>query len=265
MNLGILKFNSDYAETRKAYETAQQLRQQALQYYPTSGKLVPGHAKLLRDIAKGEYNLGDLSLGENDDESNQEAAVHFEKAAQLLDQLLADEPRDLENQHLLGICYRILGDLSADNKKIDEARKWYKQSGDRLRHLTEANPDVVDYRLAFAGLLMNNGLLESQNAALDAAKTAFEGASNILAPLVQQSPGDSRLRYDLGMALSALGEQQIKTGEMDAGISNLKLAHEHFLQLKDEMPEGDVQDRILPKLKSIEDLLNSAAVSSHGT
>jgi len=255
MNQGLVNLDLNEPElTQKSYEKAQQLRQEALQRRSND-------SKTLRDVAKGKYNSGNLWLREGA-AGDERAASDFESAAQILVGLLNGEPRDMDNQQLLGICYRILGDLSAENNKIDDARNWYQQSTTRLRLLTEANPDVETYKLEYAGLLMNVGLLETEAASVVEARTAFEGACNILAPIVELHPGEIRFRYDLAFALSGLGEQQIKMGENSEGMKNLIDAKKHLERLKNEMSEDDVREKILPRLQSIDELLQSTASSA---
>jgi serine/threonine protein kinase len=213
MNLGLAEYNAgDYDAARIQFEQAQQIREAALQRNP-------GDEKLRRDLAKGFYNLGNLDWldGRDDD-----AAQHFQRAVAIFEELTT-ETSELDNERLLAICYRILGDLMSDAQP-DQARRWYQQSLDRLRPLARQNPDVVVYQTEQAGALMNLAYLEGQVGNHAAAREALQAARDLLAPLVDRFPTAPDYQRDLAVTLRTLAWEQNESGDHSAAAENKQQA-----------------------------------------
>src|SRR5262249_16636623 len=108
MNIGVSEFNAadaaatddQYAarlkDARKQFETAQQIRAAALARDPKN-------VKLRRDLGKGHFNLGNFEW--NFAQLPEPAAKHYQSAADLFEQLAAEQSGDIENRRLVATCY----------------------------------------------------------------------------------------------------------------------------------------------------------------
>ena len=152
MNVGLAHFNAAPASAKaerqnhltaahREYDQAQSIRTAAL---ARDAK----NFKLRRDLGKGHYSLGNLLWFEQQADA---AAKQFEAAAKVFEQLVAEQPADLENQKLLAICDRFLGDILGKSQP-DQARQRYQAAIDRMEQLARQNPGVIDYQTEQAGL-----------------------------------------------------------------------------------------------------------------
>src|SRR5262249_8723741 len=104
MNLGLVerqRMNLDLAMT--LFNEAQEQRRQTLPQKPKD-------RDMLRDLAKGFYNLANLAIDRGDEEALRDNAS---QAIELLETLVQENPRDLDDQYLLSLCYRLRADLQA--------------------------------------------------------------------------------------------------------------------------------------------------------
>ncbi|HZN33433.1 MAG TPA: protein kinase [Pirellulaceae bacterium] len=222
MNIGLVHYNAALAaetdeeedagleRARREFGRAQDVRAAAL-------AREPANPKLRRDLGKGHYNLGNLEWAAK---RNAPAARQFQSAADQFERLAKAQPGDLENQKLLAICYRFLGDICSQDDP-EEARGWYRLASERLEPLAEQNPGVIDYQSERAGLSMNVFLLERDAGQAAAARAALEQAQGILAPLVQRFPAVPRYRRDLAVTLRELAVLKDKAGETRAAAADL--------------------------------------------
>lgn len=184
MNLGLLeKQRGELDEAQKSLTAAQTFRLQVL-------PVKPKDKKLRRDLAKGDYNLANLALDRNDipvvKQRVREAIRRFEE-------LLAEDPDDLEDRHMLAMCYRLLGDDSAaaaveDAKSLDVAIDSYSRSRVAMEKLVARNPAVPRYRYELAQLLLNLAQLELQRVHADDAIRVLSQAETLLVELLKEFP-----------------------------------------------------------------------------
>ena len=227
MNLGVsLRGSGQPEKARERFVQAQQIRQAAL-------KTDPDNWKLRRDLGKGHYGLGNLARQQD---QLADAQGHFEQAAQEFEYVVAKDPADLDNRRLLSVCYRLLGDL-ASAEVVAAARQWYDQAHSRLKPLAEQNPEVVDYQVELAGLELNRGYLDSDDGQSEAAILSFTEACRILSPLVEGSTALPRHRRELANARRALGSEQLRFGQREPGLENLRRARDELTKLVKEFPD----------------------------
>ncbi len=205
MNLGLVerqRRNLDQART--LYLEAQDQRRQAL---PTK----PKDRAMRRDLAKGFYNLANLAIDRSDEAALRE---NVDEAIKLLEDLLAENPRDLDDQYLLSTCYRLRADLFAaitprDPQFGPAAIDDYSTASRLLQKLSDLNPSVTKYLRELVRLSINLGQLSAQQKQTDEALAHFRRALALLDQLVKQSPDkldpqDSALRQTIEAALAQL-------------------------------------------------------------
>lgn len=209
MNLGLVerqRRNLDQART--LYLEAQDQRRKAL---PTK----PRDRAMRRDLAKGFYNLANLAIDRSDEAALQE---NVDEAIQRLDDLLAENPRDLDDQYLLSLCYRLRADLFAALAQRDPqfgpaAVDDYLNASRIVQRLSDLNPSVTKYLRELIHLSVNLGQLSAQQKQIDEALAHFRRALALLEQLVKQSPDkldpqDAALRQTIEAALVQLQAPQ---------------------------------------------------------
>ena len=205
MNLGLVerqRRNLDRA--RVLYEEAQDQRRKAL---PTR----PKDRAMRRDVAKGFYNLANLAIDRSDEAALRE---NVDEAIQRLEELLAENPRDLDDQYLLSLCYRLRADLFAALSQRDPqfgpaSIDDYSQATRVVQKLSDQNPSIAKYLRELVSLSINLGQLSAVQKQTDEALAHFRRALALLDQLVKQSPDkldpqDAALRQTIDAALAQL-------------------------------------------------------------
>lgn len=205
MNLGLVERpRGNLDQARALYLEAQEQRRKAL---PTR----PKDRAMRRDLAKGFYNLANLAIDRSDEAALRE---NVDEAIKRLEELLAENPRDLDDQYLLSLCYRLRADLFAalvprDSQFGPHAIEDYSRAAAITQKLSDLNPSVAKYRRELVNLSVNLGQLAAQQKQFDAALAHFRRALALLEQLVKQSPDqldprDATLRQTIEAALAQL-------------------------------------------------------------
>jgi len=205
MNLGLVeRQRQNLDQARMLYLEAQDQRRQAL---PTK----PKDRAMRRDLAKGFYNLGNLAIDCSDEIALRE---NIDEAIKHLEELLAENPRDLDDQYLLSLCYRLRADLFAalaprDPQFGPAAIDDYSTAARLVQKLSDLNPSVTKYLRELVRLSINLGQLTAQQKQTEDAVAHFRRALALLEQLVKQSPDkldpqDAALRQTIEAALAQL-------------------------------------------------------------
>ncbi len=205
MNLGLVerqRRNLDQART--LYLEAQDQRQKAL---PTKLK----DRAMRRDLAKGFYNLANLAIDRSDEAALRE---NIDEAIKRLEELMVENSRDLDDQYLLSLCYRLRADLFAAISPRDPqfgpaAIDDYSNASRIVQRLSDLNPSVTKYLRELVRLSVNLGQLSAQQTMNEDAVAHFRRALELLEQLVKQSPDtldpqDAALRQTIEAALAQL-------------------------------------------------------------
>jgi serine/threonine-protein kinase len=195
MNLGLVhKDKGNPTEARQRLDEAQALRAKFL----AKQRSIP----LVRDHAMGSYNLALLLFSLNEPEA---AERSFKAALDGFEEVVAAEPNDMNARLLLSICGRLTGDLAASGGHDEEAQKWHARARKELEVLVARNPDVPDYQLNLAGLILNVADRHLRNDQLDAAAGEFRAAVELLERLLSKHKLAPASR-DLAVALRGQAE-----------------------------------------------------------
>ncbi len=195
MNLGLVhKDKGDPAEARRHLDEAQALRAKLL----GKQRSIP----LVRDHAMGSYNLALLLFARGEREA---AERSFEAALAGFEEVTAAEPNDLSTRLLLAVCCRLNGDLEASGGQDEAARKWHARARKDLEALAARNPDVPEYQLNLAGLVLNVADRHLRNDRLDDAAREFQAAVDLLERVLSKHKLAQASR-DLAVALRGQAE-----------------------------------------------------------
>ena len=209
MNLGLVERpRGNFDQARALYLEAQDQRRKAL---PTR----PKDRAMRRDLAKGFYNLANLAIERSDEAGLRE---NVDEAIKRLEELLAENPRDLDDQYLLSLCYRLRADLFAALAQRDPqfgpaAIDDYDQAARIVQKLSDLNPSVTKFLRELVRLRINLGQLSAQQNQIDEAIAQFRRALALLEQLIKQSPDmldpqDAALRQTIEATLAQLQKPQ---------------------------------------------------------
>ncbi len=204
MNLGLVaRRQGDLDQARTLYLEAQERRNKTL---PTN----PKDRAMRRDLAKGFYNLANLAIDRNDEAALRE---NIDEAIKRYEELLTENPRDLDDQYLLSLCYRLRADLFAaqaqgDPQFMPAAIDDYSKASRIVQKLSDLNPSVARYHEELIRLLINLGQLFAQQRELDQARAQYQRALALLEEF-EKTPGRTgsqvaTLRAVIEAALSQL-------------------------------------------------------------
>ncbi len=208
MNLGLVaRRQGNLDQARKLYLEAQEQRSKTL---PAN----PQDRAMRRDLAKGFYNLANLAIDHNDEAALRE---NIDEAIKRYEELLTENPRDLDDQYLLGLCYRLRADLFAaltqrDSQFMPAAIDDYSKASRIVQKLSDLNPSVAKYHEELIRLLMNLGQLFAQQRDVDQARPQYQRALALIdewekSPNGHESKGPS-LRTVIDAAISQLPAAQ---------------------------------------------------------
>lgn len=184
MNLGLVeRKRGNFDQARTLYVEAQDQRR----------KTLPGNPQdraMRRDLAKGFYNLANLAIDHNDEAALRE---NIDEAIKRYEELLTENPRDLDDQYLLSLCYRLRADLFAalaqrDSQFMPAAIDDYSKASRIVQKLKDLNPSVTRYHEELIHLLINLGQLFAQQQESEQARAQFQRALSLLEEL-EKSPG----------------------------------------------------------------------------
>jgi tetratricopeptide (TPR) repeat protein len=245
MNIGLAEYKAGrFAEARKHFEEAQRIRKAA-------SERSPKHAKLRRDLAMGYYNLANLDIAEGSSvEGAGLAEEHLKSAISVLEKLTSSPERVLDNERLLAMCYRILGD-SLSNERTKERRQYYQLALARLEPLARDNPNIVNYQMDWAGLLLNLYDLELSEGNSAAARDCIEQARDIFASLVKRFPDEGWCLRDLAVSLRELAKVQDAAGESESAGKNLAEAIRILEGLVSGNPQEAEYAKVLEDTKAV--------------
>ncbi len=250
MNSGILQMDRSPERAKQQMETAQKMRKKLLDNRKDNLKLV-------RDLAKGYYNLATLELKNN---KLDDAGAACEDAVRLFEQLQRSDECGLDDRYNLATCCSILAALKDAQRQWDAGRKWYRQAREVMARLARENPAVVEYQLALADIDISCALAEKDQGHLDEALGSFHQARRILEPLVSDLAGMVRYRLVLINTFNAIAGLQVEMKEDDEALKTLKTFRGHLQQMIDQVPDAPRTRQALEDVeKRIEELRNGSS------
>jgi tetratricopeptide (TPR) repeat protein len=232
MNIGLVQKEKegDRTEARKSMEQAQAIRNKLL----AAGQ---HDTKLRRDFAMGCFNLAMLASAGNDVDA---AEAALENARQLFTALVKDAPSDIDASYVLAVCCRKQADILCDKKRYDEALSLYTQAREVLEQLAEKNPSVTEYQVGAAEVFISIAQMEQEQGHSDRSLAAFDRATSLLTPLVNDLAEDSRYRGNLIIAACTVGELHPEPARRAEVLHVLKTLHEHLRQTVARSPDATI-------------------------
>ena len=207
-------------------------------------------AQLERDLGKGYFSRARLALADGETGA---ARNDFEAATEAFENLIEQEPRDLDIQYRLALCYRILGDLAAGEGKMlhdeaetaDDPELRLQNAGDKYREaldvykkaikptvtLAQFNPDVTQYQAELAGIHYNRGVLQLALELASEADRSFQEALAVYQSLVEAYPAVGKYRADMAGLQLQIGIGQARHGDPGLAMESYRAAVDTFRDL----------------------------------
>jgi tetratricopeptide (TPR) repeat protein len=243
MNSGILAYNMANAESddkvfdqllakaKDQFQKMQEVRQRLL----AREDLDPKFRRTVKmDFGIGCYNLGLLARLED---RFDDAIDQLRSAAAAFEEILEDEPADLDNQRRLATCRRMVGVIYTIKGEAAEARQSYELGLKRLDKLVRENPDVLEYQSLQAGILLALYDLEKNESNSAAAQAALERAWRAFGDLAEKDPANAVYQRDLAVALRELAKEKDAAGDGKAASEDLQEAIRILTELVKAYPE----------------------------
>jgi len=136
--------------------------------------------------------------------------------AALLRTLAARFPQDDALQHSISISQTQLGLLAAARGDLSLATSVYEDARQRLRHLTERQPDATAWQRDQINLLLALARLHVQRDQLDAARALYSERQARLRELIARLPNDPGWPLDLSINLFDQGRLASRSGDLTA-------------------------------------------------
>lgn len=187
MNLALIE------KQRGNLDDALTLMTQAQQERQLSLKQEPKNRKLRRDLAKGDYNLANLAIDRDEPSAAATVEKHARQAIERFEELLKEQPDDLDDRHQLALCYQLLADTESALIVTEPDRRipaidHYRQARTALERLVARNPGIPRYQFELAQLLGNLAELELDQKQIEAALKLLDRAEELVSALLKDQP-----------------------------------------------------------------------------
>lgn len=189
------------AEIPGAEPVRRQLLLDTLQYYRAFVAEATGDPALRHDLAIAHFKSGVLAarLGATAD-----AITEYRAAQQLLTELAASDPANLELESQLALAHNNLGLLLAARGQAQEARTEYETAIRLKRRLAEAHPAEIGFASQLAETQANLGMLLNELGQEPQAEVALRSAVENLRPLAEKPDADAKYVRNLAIASNNL-------------------------------------------------------------
>lgn len=239
----------------------EELLRRALVYYQDFLEQRQDDPSLRGEVAEANYLVGTIVQLIN---SPEEALPHFERAAELQEQLLEESHENAEARRNYGQTLNAIGGAFLRLGRSEQARDYFQQSATVREELAKMAPDDVDSARMYANSVMNIGNTYRAIGEWDQAVPLFERAQMIrMAQVDKIDSSDPKLQRDLGMGCYNLAVVRSILGDDSVAESNFLAAIDLFSKLrKDEPHEMSHQRNLALCLRGEADLKASSNESA---
>jgi tetratricopeptide (TPR) repeat protein len=180
----------------------------------------PGEADYRRDLARSRSNLGLVKMDTN---RSDEAGSDFDRAVDLLEQLLRESPKN-DVRHELARTLTNRGVFRRTHKRTEDAEADYRWAITLLQEVRRSGRFRVscEYNLAILHVDLGNILLDKEDH--DQALAELDQAEEILIRLVEDFPGRAHFRKKLARTYNSRGSALAETGEERPAEEDLRKA-----------------------------------------
>lgn len=216
------------------------LLRQALVYYQGFLDKREDDPSLREEVAQAHFFTGQITQAID---SPANAIPHFEKAAQIQNELLDEATDSTDLQAAYGKTLNALGGASLRLGKIDEADQYFQQAIKIRDQLAKADPHDIEAARTLASSMMNLGFMHYLRSDFGTAIKQMQQAQTIrLAHASDTENVDTKLQRDLGMGYYNLALSFSAAGDLEEAEGNYLSAIGAFERLL-ELDPGDMNNR----------------------
>ncbi|HJT33747.1 MAG TPA: protein kinase [Pirellulales bacterium] len=226
-------FESQLLKDDRFQPLRKKLLSDALGYYKTFIESHEHDTTERRELAEVLRRVGSIS---RDTGSLSDAVAAYSRAAELYQQISAEEPSVPGYRNEVAVIYNSIGVLHKNSGEKSAAEALYLRSREISEKLVAEYPSNAEYRSNLAYTCHNLAMLETERGEPDAARANFGRAIEIDEKLVAQFPQVADYRCDLARHYHSLGCLQRDHGPRTAARANFQHAIEIAEKLVDEQP-----------------------------
>ena len=195
--------------------------------------------------------------------SGQHAAAerHRERAVELMELVIKDDPQDESKLAVYANCCRQLVATLRQESRLDAALKYQAKAVAAYRQLTEDFPATPRHRVRYANVLSEVGDLAEVHGRDDDAVEAYQSSVRQWETLVALFPSSRAYRRDLTVQLGRLADALIETNQKSEAEDRLR---EQVQLLRELDSDGDDRDqiRLLLGIRNLESLISQSRSKS---
>jgi serine/threonine protein kinase len=193
---------ANVAYSRSRYEESVERNADAAESYAVAHRLDPGNMRSRRGLGVIHGNAG-LALGRVG--RSKEALAEFRQAAQIFEEMTAEQPAVIEYHQLLSGAYQNIAWAASSLGRTGEAVASVRRQVAVLTSLVARHPDRPDLKSALALARLNTGIMLSQTGRSDEAFGEFRAAVALLEALVKAYPAEQDYQSTLATTFLRLG------------------------------------------------------------
>jgi tetratricopeptide (TPR) repeat protein len=145
----------------------------------------------------------------------EDAKKRYEKALEMRQKLLNNDPENVVYQSDVGGTLNNLGNLLSNMGRIEETKERYEKALEMRQKLLENDPENVAYQSNVAMTLNNLGILLSDMGRIDDAKERYEKALEMRQKLLETDPENVVYQSDVATTLNNIGLLLSNMGRID--------------------------------------------------
>jgi tetratricopeptide (TPR) repeat protein len=224
--VGVLEHElGNSAKAIEAHEQAMTILEPLVQASPTD-------PNLRLELAKNNGNIGFIRWWEED--GNRKALPWFERAVPLLEELVAEDPANLDARKFLAACYDDMGQMRPEVPTA-QANAYLRQGMDQRQELVRLQPEEPEYRYLFAGSWINLG--EFAAGKDQSVLECFDKAYTLLQDLTRKHPQVFKYRKTLAEVCGNLGNKLSEQGKLKDALVYLRQGRDVVDQVARRNPD----------------------------
>lgn len=201
-------------------ETRRQLLRDALALYERIRSRESSDPKIVRDLARSRFRIGQIYLELGDLDSSRR---ELERARDELTAILANTPSDCDDWYVLANTFGLLGDLDRRAANLEASDRAVGEAVHILERWENAPPpDQRKWRGDLASMVQGLALNHMLRREPEPAFAKYDRALRILTELLDEAPDDATLAQQQYIASFNLGSMYLERNDLDQAESRYR-------------------------------------------
>jgi serine/threonine-protein kinase len=192
-----------------------ELLEKAQKYYEEFAREAAGDARVRGDLAATLFRVARIT----DLIATPEVAwTRYEQAAALFEELLAEEPSNLDWRHSLGLCRNYWGLSLAEHGSMEQARRQLDKAQTVMEQLIAEQPGEEKLRGTLARVHFNLGYWNYRAGRTAEAARFYEKSRKLQEKIVADNPRSAEHESDLALTLMNVGSLHLENGRPEQAL-----------------------------------------------